>query len=86
MPLPENPAPENPAPEKPSHGKKDWSPALAAALIIVGFGLVFFVMPKIMLWLGDYSPWLAAAFGSVAVLCFFLLFWLRARYQRRRDG
>ncbi len=43
-------------------------------------------MPKIMLWLGDYSPFLAAAFGSVVVLCFFLLFWLRARYQRRRDS
>jgi len=49
--------------------KKDWSPALAAALIIIGFGLVFFVMPKIMLWLGDYSPWLAAAFGSVSFWC-----------------
>lgn len=72
-------------PETPTSRKKDRSPAIAAALIIIGFGLVFFVMPKIMLWLGDYSPWLAAAFGSVAVLCFFLLFWLRARYQRRRD-
>ncbi|KAA1232995.1 hypothetical protein [Agrobacterium tumefaciens] len=72
-------------PETPTSGKKDRSPAIAAALIIVGFGLVFFVMPKIMLWLGDYSPWLAAAFGAVAVLCFFLLFWLRARYQRSRD-
>ncbi len=72
-------------PETPTSEKKDRSPAIAAALIIVGFGIVFFVMPKIMLWLGDYSPWLAAAFGAVAVLCFFLLFWLRARYQRRRD-
>lgn len=72
-------------PETPASKKKDRSPAIAAALIIVGFGIVFFVMPKIMLWLGNYSPWLAAAFGAVAVLCFFLLFWLRARYQRRRD-
>ena len=47
--------------------------------------MIFFIMPKIMLWLGDYSPWLAAAFGTVAVLCFFLLFWLRARYQRRHN-
>ncbi|KJF71340.1 hypothetical protein [Agrobacterium arsenijevicii] len=80
------PAPEKPAPEKPTRGKRDMSPAIAAVAIIIGFGLVFYIMPKIMLWLGNYSPWLAAAFGSVVVLCFFLLFWLRARYQRRRDG
>ncbi|MEW4399793.1 hypothetical protein AB1J06_14000 [Agrobacterium tumefaciens] len=72
--------------KKADSGRKDWSPGLAAAGIILGFGLVFYVMPKIMLWLGDYSPFLAAAFGSVVVLCFFLLFWLRARYQRRRDS
>ncbi|WP_313611203.1 hypothetical protein [Rhizobium sp.] len=74
-----------PAPDKPTPQKKDGSPAVAAVLIIIGFGLVFYVMPKIMLWLGNYSPWLAAAFGTVAVLCFFLLFWLRARYQRRHN-
>ncbi|MDZ7927071.1 MAG: hypothetical protein U5L46_08305 [Agrobacterium sp.] len=71
---------------KPTSPRKDWSPGLAAAGIILGFGLVFYVMPKIMLWLGGYSPWLAAAFGSVVVVCFFLVFWLRARYQRRRDS
>ncbi|KJF67268.1 hypothetical protein RS75_14775 [Rhizobium nepotum 39/7] len=71
---------------KPTSEKKDRSPLFAAAAIIIGFGLVFYVMPKIMLWLGEYSPWLAATFGAVAVLCFFLLFWLRARYQRRRDA
>ncbi|MDS7595382.1 hypothetical protein [Agrobacterium tumefaciens] len=65
--------------------RKERSPALAAAAILLGFGLLFFIMPKVMIWLGDYSPWLAAAFGTVAVLCFFLLFWLRARYQRKRD-
>ncbi|MCZ4431644.1 hypothetical protein O3S81_18175 [Agrobacterium sp. SOY23] len=75
-----------PGNEKQTPAKKDRSPAIAAAAIIIGFGLIFFIMPKIMLWLGEYSPWLAAAFGTVAVLCFFLLFWLRARYQRRRDG
>ena len=30
------------------------------------------------------SPWLAAAFGALFVLAFFLIFWLRARYQRGR--
>lgn len=64
---------------------KERSPVFAAAVIFVGVALLFFVMPNIMLWLADYSPWLAAAFGAVAVLSFFLLFWLRGRYQRRKD-
>ena len=64
--------------------QKPRSPAVAAAVIMLAVGLLFFVMPKIMLWLGDYSPWLAAAFGALAVLAFFLIFWLRARYQRGR--
>lgn len=62
--------------------KKVRSPAFAAAVILLGAGLLFFLMPRIMLWLGGYSPWLAGAFGTAAVLAFFLVFWLRARYQR----
>ncbi len=64
--------------------QKPRSPAFAAAIIMLAVGLLFFVMPKIMLWLGDYSPWLAAVFGTLAVLAFFMIFWLRARYQRNR--
>ena len=63
---------------------KPRSPALAAAVIMLSIGLLFFLMPKIMLWLGNYSPWLAAVFGTFAVLAFFLIFWLRARYQRHK--
>ncbi|MBV7519368.1 MULTISPECIES: hypothetical protein [Sinorhizobium/Ensifer group] len=63
---------------------KEKSPAIAAAIILVVAGLGFFVLPSIMLKLGDISPWLAAAFGVIFVLAFFLLFWLRARYQRKR--
>ncbi|MBN9030044.1 MAG: hypothetical protein BGO05_17425 [Rhizobiales bacterium 63-7] len=64
--------------------QKPRSPALAAGIIMLSVGLLFFLMPKIMLWLGDYSPWLAAVFGTLAVLAFFLIFWLRARYQRNK--
>ncbi len=64
--------------------QKPRSPAVAAAIIMLAVGLLFFIMPKVMLWLGEYSPWLAAAFGALAVLAFFLIFWLRARYQRGR--
>ncbi len=63
---------------------KEKSPAIAAAIILVVAGLGFFVLPSIMLKLGEISPWLAAAFGVIFVLGFFLLFWLRARYQRKR--
>ncbi|MEI2301403.1 hypothetical protein [Ensifer sp. MJa1] len=63
---------------------KEKSPAIAAAVILVVAGLGFFVLPSIMLKLGDISPWLAAVFGVIFVLAFFLLFWLRARYQRKR--
>lgn len=63
---------------------KEKSPAIAAAIILVVAGLGFFVLPSIMLKLGAISPWLAAAFGVIFVLGFFLLFWLRARYQRKR--
>lgn len=63
---------------------KEKSPAIAAAIILVVAGLGFFALPSIMLKLGDISPWLAAIFGVVFVLGFFLLFWLRARYQRKR--
>ncbi|WP_429813110.1 hypothetical protein [Ensifer sp. B1-9] len=63
---------------------KEKSPAIAAAIILVVAGLGFFVLPSIMLKLGDISPWLAVAFGVIFVLGFFLLFWLRARYQRKR--
>lgn len=65
-------------------GPNQKSPALAAAIIFFGFLLLFFAMPAIMLWLADFSPWLAAAFGTIAVLSFFLIFWLRARHQRKQ--
>lgn len=64
--------------------KKDRSPAIAAAIILVVVGFGFFILPTIMLWLGDISPWLAAVVGALFVLGFFLIFWLRARHQRQR--
>jgi len=60
--------------------------ALAALLILLGTGLVFYFLPKIMVALGAFSPWLAGAFGALLVAGFFFLFWLRARYQRRRGN
>lgn len=64
--------------------KKERSPAIAAAVILLVVGFGFFLLPKAMIWLGEFSPWLAAGFGALCVLAFFLIFWLRARYQRSR--
>ncbi|KQV66240.1 hypothetical protein [Rhizobium sp. Root1220] len=60
------------------------SPAIAAAIILLCAGLVIYFMPSVVLWLGNYSPYLATAVGVCLVMAFFAVFWLRARYQRRR--
>ncbi|WP_367718119.1 hypothetical protein AB2N04_07775 [Nitratireductor sp. GISD-1A_MAKvit] len=59
--------------------------ALAAAIILIGFGVVAFLMPHLMLAIGAYSPWAAGFFAALFVLAFFGVFWLRARAQKRRD-
>ncbi|KQS76565.1 hypothetical protein ASG25_14815 [Rhizobium sp. Leaf384] len=63
---------------------RDRSAAIAAAIFLTVFGAGFLLLPKVMLYLGTISPYLAAAVGTVFVLAFFFVFWLRARYQRRR--
>ena len=65
---------------------KGKSAALAALLILLGTGVVFYFLPRMMVALGNVSPWLAGAFGALLVLGFFLVFWLRARYQRNRGN
>lgn len=69
-----------------SEDGKGKSAALAALFILFGTGIVFYFLPRVMIALGDVSPWLAGVFGTLLVLGFFLLFWLRARYQRNRRG
>jgi len=62
---------------------KNRSAAIAAAVILLGFGIVAYFLPTIMLAVGSVSP---AAAGIVAVLfvaAFFLVFWLRGRSQNR---
>ncbi len=62
-------------------------PIVAAGIILLGFLALFFVMPPIMIWLGErFSPYVAALFAVLAVLSFFLVFWLRGRYQNKRDS
>ncbi len=59
--------------------------AIAAAIILVGFGLVAFYLPTIMLAVGNVSPAAAGILAVLFVAAFFLVFWLRGRSQRGKD-
>ncbi len=61
------------------------SSAIAAAVILGVVILAFLVMPKLVLTLGSVSPWLGAVVAVVFVVGFFAIFWLRGRYQRRKQ-
>lgn len=61
---------------------KDRGAAIAAAIFVIGFGLVFYFMPTIMLAVGEYSPAAAGVIAVVFVAAFFVILWLRARSQR----
>jgi hypothetical protein len=63
---------------------EDKKSAAAALIFIAFFGGGFLAMPKIMLWLGGFSPWLGAVFGTLFVLAFFGVFWLRKRFKDRQ--
>ncbi|WP_313525675.1 hypothetical protein [Shinella sp.] len=69
-----------------SEDGKGKSAALAALIILIGTGVVFYFLPRVMIAIGGFSPLLAGVFGALLVLGFFLLFWLRARYQRNRGN
>lgn len=71
--------------ENQSEKKSDRSAAYAALAIVLGFGLVLLGLPKLVLWIGEYSPVLAAIVGTVGIMSFFIVLWLRARHQKRRD-
>ena len=60
------------------------SQAIAAALILLAVGLVIYFLPTIVLGIGQFSPVLGFVAGAALLLGFFAIFWLRARYQRRK--
>lgn len=53
--------------------------AVAALCIMLGFGIVAYFLPRIMIAVGNVSTVLAALVAIVFVLAFFLVFWLRSR-------
>lgn len=46
---------------------------------MLGFGFVAYMMPTIMIAVGNYSTIVAGAIAIAFVLAFFLVFWLRGR-------
>ena len=56
--------------------------AIAAALILGGFGLAAFYMPTIMIAVGNVSTIAAAVVAVLFMAIFFVVLWLRARSQR----
>jgi hypothetical protein len=59
--------------------KSNRNAAIAAAIIVLGFGIVAFLMPRIMLAVGNYSTIAAGVIAFAFVAAFFLIFWLRGR-------
>lgn len=58
--------------------------AIAAAVIILVFGVGFYFMPAIMQALGSVSVCVAFAFAALFVLAFFGIFWIRSRKDEDR--
>ena len=53
--------------------------AIAAAMILIGFGVVAYFLPKIMIAVGNWSTVAAGAIAIAFVAAFVLLFWWRGK-------
>lgn len=60
--------------------------AVAAAWIMILFGVAAFFLPKVMLAVGNYSTVAAGVIAVFFVLVFFGVFWLRGRSQRKNGN
>jgi hypothetical protein len=58
--------------------------AIAAAIILFGFGAAWVFMPRIMLAVGSVSPIAAGILAIAFVAAFFAIFWLRSRSQNKK--
>lgn len=59
---------------------QDKNSAIAAALILIGLAGLFYVMPRIVLSLGEISPWLGGAAAFAFIFTLYIVFWLRGKY------
>ena len=53
--------------------------AIAAAAVMLAFGVGAYYLPAIVIALGDISPFAGGAAAVLFVAAFFLVFWLRGR-------
>ncbi|NUS22251.1 MAG: hypothetical protein HOQ25_21090 [Mesorhizobium sp.] len=58
--------------------------AIAAAVILLVFGLAAYFLPAVMLAVGKVSTVLAAIIAVIFVLGLFVVLWLRGRSQRKK--
>ncbi|AZO02895.1 MULTISPECIES: hypothetical protein [unclassified Mesorhizobium] len=58
--------------------------AIAAAVILLVFGLAAYFLPAIMLAAGKVSTILAAVIAVVFMVGLFVVLWLRGRSQRKK--
>jgi amino acid transporter len=58
---------------------------IAALVIMLGFGLFAYFLPAVMLAASAISPVAAVAVVALFIMCFFIVFWLRARSQNRKQ-
>lgn len=61
------------------------SAAIAAAVIMSFVASSYFFMPPLLGWLSDISVWLAYIVAALFVLAFFGIFWVRSKFQKKRD-
>jgi LPXTG-motif cell wall-anchored protein len=61
---------------------EDKRSAVAAGIILVGFTVAFFFLPRLVVALGETSPLLGFAAGALLIAAFFGVFWLRRRFKR----
>jgi hypothetical protein len=59
------------------------SSLVAAAIILLVAGVALYFLPNIVMWVARYSPNLAVAVGAAIIAAFFLVFWIRSRFQKR---
>jgi membrane protein implicated in regulation of membrane protease activity len=59
--------------------------AVAAAVMLLAFGVGAYFLPGIVIAAGSFSPWVGGAVAVAFVGAFFLVFWLRGRARRGDD-
>ncbi|OWK19069.1 hypothetical protein AJ88_47940 [Mesorhizobium amorphae CCBAU 01583] len=57
---------------------------IAAAWIMLLFGLAAYWLPTVMLAVGSVSTVLAVLVAAIFLLALFIVFWLRGRSQRKK--